>query len=115
MIDFQSVFYGVCGLLAAIAITQPRFYEKYSSYILVAAFFNTVLILFITLITLNIANNAGEYRDGISLFARYFSEFLFKINNHQMISYMALLVIVWGNLLVLSRMLRKYGDETGEL
>ncbi|WP_314926620.1 hypothetical protein [Aeromonas piscicola] len=111
MIDFQNVFYGVCGLLAAIAITQPKFYVKYASYLLVAAFVNMVLVLVVTLLALVIANKAGEYRDGINLFARYFSEFLLKIDNYQALSYMALLFVVWGNLLILSRLIGKYEDD----
>ncbi|MGL4356012.1 MAG: hypothetical protein ACRCTP_19525 [Aeromonas popoffii] len=111
MIDFQSVFYGVCGLLAAIAITQPKFYVKYASHLLVAAFVNMVLVLVVTLLALVIANKAGEYGDGINLFARHFSEFLLKIDNYQALSYMALLFVVWGNLLILSWLIGKYEDN----
>ncbi|MGN5062873.1 hypothetical protein [Aeromonas sp. 6P] len=110
MIDIQSVFYGVCGLLAAIAITQPKFYVKYANYLLVAAFFNMILVLAVTLLALVVANEAGEYRDGINLFARHFSEFLLKVDNYQAVSYMALLFIAWGNLLVLSKLMGKYED-----
>ncbi|MGE6221908.1 hypothetical protein [Aeromonas media] len=111
MIDFQSVFYGVCGLLAAIAITQPKFYVKYAGHLFVAAFVNMALVLVVTYFALVIANDAGEYRDGINLFARYFSEFLFKVDNYQTVSYMALLFVVWINLLFLSKLMSKYDDE----
>lgn len=111
MIDFQSVFYGVCGLLAAIAITQPKFYLKYAGYLIVAAFVNMVFVLIITWVALVVANQVGEYRDGVNLFARHFSEFLFKVDNYQTVSYMALLFIAWGNLLLLSKLMVKYSDD----
>lgn len=108
MIDIQNVFYGVCGLLAAISITHPGFYIKYSSYLLVAAYSNMVVILAITLAILKLAPEVVSYRDNLNLLAKYLSEFLMKIDNYQAISYMILLAIVWWNLRILSFMLCKY-------
>ncbi|OCQ44246.1 hypothetical protein A6767_04195 [Aeromonas veronii] len=110
MIDIQSVFYGVCGLLAAIAITNQNFMSNMPIIYWLLLFFNMILVLAVTLLALVVANEAGEYRDGINLFARHFSEFLLKVDNYQAVSYMALLFIAWGNLLVLSKLMGKYED-----
>lgn len=115
MIDIQSAFYGVCGLLAAIAISQPRFYIEYAFHLLVAAYFNIVLILAITLVSLKVANDIPEYKNELNDFARYFSEFLLSIDNAHTVSFMVLLFIVWLNLFVLCTLLKLYGDRSGRL
>lgn len=115
MIDFQSVFYGVCGLLVAIAITQPKFYVKYAVHLLIAAFFNAFLVLLITAVALRLSRDVASYGDGLKQFAINFSDFLLKVDNYQTASYMGLLIVVWGNMCILSLMLSKHGDETGRL
>lgn len=111
MISIQDSFYGVCGLLAALALTHPKFYVRYSTYIIAAAAFNLVLILAIILVVLMAGNNVLEYKSEFYDFAKIIADFVLKTNRLEMLSYMILLIIVWANMYLLSLMINKFHEE----
>ncbi|WAG07935.1 hypothetical protein NRZ30_02405 [Aeromonas jandaei] len=111
MLSIQDSFYGICGLLAALALTHPKFYVKYSLYIVAAAVLNLVLILAITMAILMAADNIVDHKNEFYDFARVFADFVLKTNQLEILSYMLMLIIVWGNMHLLSLMIDKSHKE----
>lgn len=111
MLSIQDSFYGICGLLAALALTHPRFYVKYSTYLIAAAAFNLVLILAITLIIIMAGDSISGYRDEFYSFAKIFADFVLKTNRLEVLSYMIMLLVVWGNLYLLSKMINAFSEK----
>lgn len=97
MFDMQNVFYALCGFLAALSISYPNFYSKYCRNILVLAWGNGAVLVVITFMVLQVAEDAGAYRDNIYYYSEKFIKFLIEDLPITML-YMCLSVLLNENL-----------------
>ena len=110
MIELQTVFYGLCGLLVTLFITHPSFYIKYARSVLLFAWLQSVLLLFATFVILQVADDTGLYEENVFVFIKQFVMPLLG-DRGQFIMYMVWSLVLEENLRFLAKSLNKHNSE----
>lgn len=113
MFDMQTFFYGLCGFLAALSISHPNFYIKYGRTVVALAWGNGAVLVVVTFMILQVAEDAGSYRIYIIDYSRKLIEFLVK-DLSATIMYMFVSELLNENLIWLAKGLDKHNQRRSQ-
>ncbi|HHQ4775509.1 TPA: hypothetical protein ACSP84_003350 [Aeromonas veronii] len=107
MFDMQTVFYGLCGLLVALSISNPSFYIKHGRTVVALAWTNAVVILVLTYMVMQVAEDVVAYRDYIMEYSEKLVKFYVE-DIPVTCMYMFLSEVLNENLIYLAKCLEKH-------
>lgn len=113
MFDMQTFFYGLCGFLAALSISHPNFYIKHGRTVVALAWGNGAVLVVVTFMVLQVAEDAGSYRIYIIDYSRKLIEFLIK-DLSATIMYMFVSELLNENLIWLAKSLDKHNQRRSQ-